>query len=85
MIFSISSKLKVPEDKVDIVILDDDTPYELRYKIFRDGILIFSRNENAFKRYRDKSISLYLDFKVFVDKLNLKKKYLEKLRRIAYG
>lgn len=85
LIFSISSGLRIPEDKVDILVLSDDTPYELRYRVLRDGVIILVRDENLFKRYRDKSISLYLDFKVFEEKLDLKGRYLEKLRRLAYG
>ena len=85
LISSIALALNVPEDKIDILILDDDVPYELRYKVFRDGIPILINDENEFKRYRDKSISLYLDFKVFKQKFDLDRKYIMALKRSFYG
>ena len=85
LISSIASTLNIPEDKIDILILDDDVPYELRYRIFRDGIPILIKDEKAFKNYRDKSISLYLDFKVFKQKLGLDKRYIMALKRLFYG
>jgi len=85
LISSIALALNVPEDKIDILILDDDVPYELRYKVFRDGIPILINDENEFKRYRDESISLYLDFKVFKQKFDLDRKYIMALKRLFYG
>ena len=85
LIYSIAKTLNYREDKIDILVLDDSVPYELRYRVFRDGIPIIIRDSKAFKHYRDKSISLFLDFKVFKKKLRLDEKYLESLQREING
>lgn len=85
LIYMLAKELSLPEDKIDILILDENVPYELRYKIFRDGIPAIIRDEKEFKNYRDKSISLYLDFKVFKQKLDLDRKYIMALKRSLYG
>ena len=73
------------EDKVDLLVMGDDTPYELRFRIFRNGIIIIIKDKKLFRMYRSKSISLFLDFKIFEMKLRVKEKYIEKLRRLAFG
>jgi len=85
LVCSIASRLGINEDKIDIVVLDDETPYELRFKVFKDGIPIVVKDEKVFKEYRDKSLSLYWDFKVFKEKLDLDRKYLEALKRLFHG
>ena len=80
LIYAIASELNINEERVDLVILDRYSPYELRFKVFRDGLPIIIRDLEVYKKYRDESISFYLDFKVFKKKLNLDKRYIEKLK-----
>ena len=80
ILYEIAKCLNVNEDKLDLVVLDDLTPLELRYRIFRNGVPVVIKDVVAYRRYRDKSISMYLDFKVFIDKLRLVERYLDKIR-----
>ena len=80
ILFKIAKGLNTNEDRIDIVILNDLTPLELRFRIFRDGVPIIVKDVDIYRYYRDKSISMYLDFKIFKDKLNLVDKYLDKIK-----
>ena len=85
LIYQISKCLGIPEDKIDILILSNALSLELRYKIFRDGILIFARDERIYKKFRDLSISLYLDYKIALDKVKYGEKYLKKTKEMLNG
>lgn len=85
LIYSLSKCLGLSEDKIDLVFLNDQTPLELRYKIFRDGKLIFARNMELYKKYRDESISMYLDLKVALRANKYSETYLSRIRREIFG
>jgi len=85
LILKISRCLNAREDKIDITIIDDKTPLELRYKIIRDGILIFAKDIEKFKRFRDYSISLYLDFKEALEAVKYGRKYIEKAEEFLWS
>jgi len=72
----------VREDKIDITIINDEVSLELRYKILRDGILILARDLESYKRFRDLSISMYIDFKKALELVEYGKKYLRKAEEI---
>jgi hypothetical protein len=42
-------------------------------------------NLDSYKKFRDKAISMYLDFRVFKDKLKLQEKYIKSLTRESSG
>jgi len=85
LIYRLAKCLNICEDKIDLVSMGSNTPLELRYKIFRDGILIFSRDTRLYKQYRDESVSMYLDLKIALRATNYNKKYLERLREELDG
>ncbi len=85
LIYRIAKCIGVSEDKVDVVVLGDSTPLELRYKIFRDGILIFSRDIEFYRRYRDESISMYLDLKVALRAARYGEIYINKIKADLFG
>lgn len=81
----IAEILQIPEDKIDITILDHEISLELRYKIFRDGVIIFSREMDKLKRFRDLSLSLYLDYKIALEKVRYSEKFIKKMRAFLNG
>ena len=85
LIYRLAKCLGIIEDKIDIVILNNLTPLELRYKIFRDGILILARNMELYRRYRDESISMYLDLKVALKAVRYGEIYINKMRAELSG
>ena len=80
LIYRLARCLGVTEDKIDLVILSNSTPLELRYKMLRDGILIFARNMELYRRYRDESISMYLDLRVALKAVRYGEIYINKMR-----
>lgn len=78
LIMDLAKNLQVVEDRIDILILQEDLPIELLFKIVRDGLFV-TGNQESYKKFRDKTISLYLDFKLFKEKLKLGEKYLKTL------
>ncbi|MEX0569582.1 MAG: nucleotidyltransferase domain-containing protein [Candidatus Njordarchaeota archaeon] len=85
LIYYVAKCLDVCEDRINIVFLNNLTPLELRYKIFRDGILIFSRNIDVYRRFRDESISMYIDFMLSLRTVGYGEKYIKKIRAEVYG
>ncbi len=80
LIYRLARCLGVTEDKIDLVILSNSTPLELRYKMLRDGILIFARDMELYRRYRDESISMYLDLRVALKAVRYGEIYINKMR-----
>ncbi len=76
----------VPEDRVDIVFLDDESlPIELLFKAVARGVLIYCRDAELYRDLRLRVTSKYLDFRVFKEKLGLTQAYLRALRRDLVG
>jgi predicted nucleotidyltransferase len=50
--------------RVDLILLDEAPP-SLAYRIFRDGILLFERDHRAFTERKARAILDYLDFRPF--------------------
>ena len=78
IIMDLAKNLQVVEDRIDILPLQEDLPIELLFKIVRDGVFV-TGNHESYKKFRDKTISMYLDFKLFKEKLKLQEKYLKTL------
>ncbi len=78
IILDLAKTLKLVEDKVDLLLLRGDFPLELLFKVVRDGVFVTGSLE-SYKKFRNKTISMYLDFKVFKEKLKLREKYLKTL------
>ena len=85
IISDIAEVLQISEDKIDITILNHEISLELRYKIFRDGVIIFSRDMDKLRRFRNLSLSLYLDYKIALEKVRYSKKFIEKMGRSLNG
>lgn len=78
LILDLAKTLKLVEDKVDLLLLRGNLPVELLFKVVRDGVFVTGSLE-SYKKFRNKTISIYLDFKVFEEKLKLREKYLKTL------
>ncbi len=72
-----SRAFNVPEDRVDILFLDNDLPIELMYKSIVKGIVVYCSNLSYYRELRLKILSEYLDFQVFRRKLSLFDRYLK--------
>lgn len=66
------------ENDVDVVILNE-APLPLAYRVLRDGLLLYARDEQTRILYQADTVSRYLDFKPFVDYQN--RAILERARR----
>jgi len=51
---------------VDVAILNQ-TPLALRYRVVRDGVLLFCRDHQAMIEFRVRTVSEYLDFKPVIE------------------
>ncbi len=78
LILDLAKNLQVVEDRIDILLLRDDLPVEILFKVIRDGVFV-TGNLKSYKKFRDKTISMYLDFKIFKEKLKLQENYLKNL------
>jgi predicted nucleotidyltransferase len=54
-------------DDVDVIVLNE-APLALQYRVLRDGRLIFCRDRQAMIEHRARTVSYYLDFKPFLDR-----------------
>lgn len=65
MIGDLSALLK--NDEVDVVVLNE-VPLALRYRVIRDGAVIYCRQRDALIEFSARTISEYLDFKPIIDR-----------------
>ena len=79
IVCDLSEILEVKEDLIDILVIHDDLPYELLFRIVTHGIPIYVENEENFKNFKLRVISLYLDFNIQLSKFNVIDKYLSKV------
>ena len=80
LICDIAKAINVPEDLIDVILINDDLPYELLFNIFREGVLLVGDQE-LFEELKIRYAEKYWDFKEFCRILELNKKYLEFLKR----
>jgi predicted nucleotidyltransferase len=52
--------------EVDLILLDE-APMALAYRVFRDGVVLFERDHQAFAARKARAILEYLDFKPLED------------------
>jgi predicted nucleotidyltransferase len=79
-------ELGVVEDKIDVVVLNvGDLPIGLRFDAVVRGVPIYISDWNEYVREFVKVFSEYADFQIFNRANRLGERYLEALRRIAYG
>lgn len=58
---------RLNRNDVDLLILNE-IPLALGYRVFRDGKLIFCRDTGTFIETKARTISLYLDFKLVIER-----------------
>ena len=56
----------LPAEDVDVAILNQ-APLALRYRVVRDGVLLFCRDRQAMIELRVRTVSEYLDFKPVIE------------------
>jgi predicted nucleotidyltransferase len=66
------------ENNVDVVILNE-APLALAYRVLRDGVLLYARDEQTRILYQADTVSRYLDFKPLIDYQN--RAILERARK----
>jgi predicted nucleotidyltransferase len=54
-------------DDVDVIVLNE-APLALQYRVLRDGRVIYCRDRQAMIEHRARTMSYYLDFKPFLDR-----------------
>lgn len=80
-----SKAFKVPDDRVDVLFLDEDLPIELLFEAVARGILVYCSDRDLYADLRLRAISMYLDFKVFKEKLQLTRRFVEAVKRDLGG
>ncbi len=84
-IVDVAENLGIVEDKIDVLLLNDEIPIELEFDVFSNGILIYARDKELYINMITKVFSKYADYIIFIKKLNLRKAYVEALWRNVYG
>ncbi len=59
-----------PEQKLDLVFIDE-APLHFKYKIFTQGKMIFSQNQDKSLDFQENIFNLYRDKKYFIDEFEL--------------
>jgi len=80
LVCDLGRELGVREDLVDVVILSDELPEELIYRAILRGVPVYAESPELLTRLRERALR-YLDFRVHVERLGLRERALEALRR----
>lgn len=64
----IISALEGPSNAVDVVIIEDAN-WALRYRIARDGTVLFQRDENSWPDFIEEVLIHYPDYRIFEERL----------------
>jgi predicted nucleotidyltransferase len=70
-------------DEVDIVFLNDDLPYRLKYDIAEDGHLVYEHKPGAFGDFQVNAIAMWLDFKPYADYQS--RAFRERIEKHGFG
>ena len=65
--FGLEIGRRLQHNEADIVILND-APLALAYRVLRDGQLLYCRDENVRIQYRARIVDRFLDFKPFIER-----------------
>ncbi|MBM3335666.1 nucleotidyltransferase domain-containing protein [Candidatus Sumerlaeota bacterium] len=70
-------------EEVDIVYLNDDIPYRLKYNIAWDGQLLYEGRQGAFLQFQVDAAMMWMDFKPLADWQN--RLFLERVKKEGFG
>lgn len=84
-VIDVAKSLNVIEDRIDILLLNNETPIDLEFDVFSSGILIYSRDKEFYVDMVIKAFSKHADYIIFLKKLTLRKAYAEALWRNIHG
>jgi len=84
-VVDVAKSLNVIEDRIDILLLNNEIPIDLEFDVFSNGILIYSRNKELYIDMVMKAFSKHADYVIFLKKLALRKTYAEALWRNVHG
>lgn len=76
--FSVDASEVLEIDDVDVLILTDDLPYELRYRA-ASGRLIYARNREAYVDEVVTSFSLWADLQIHLARTKARERFAESL------
>ncbi len=62
------SALEGPETAVDVVLVEDAN-WTLRYRIARDGVVLFQRNPDSWSDFIEEVLIRYPDYRIFEQRL----------------
>ncbi len=77
----VTRSLGVTEDRVDVLLLNYASSLPLLYNAVVRGILLYCSDPRFCSEYKRKILSQYLDYLVFREKLDLRRKFLEAVGR----
>ncbi|MEM0484405.1 MAG: nucleotidyltransferase domain-containing protein [Pyrobaculum sp.] len=76
--FSVDAADALGVDRVDVLIISDDLPYELRYRALA-GRLIYARDKEAYIDELVKAFSMWADFQIFLKKTGVRERFVKTL------
>ncbi len=62
------SELEGPDTPVDVVLVEDAN-WSLRYRIARDGVVLFQRNPDSWSDFIEEVLIRYPDYRIFEQRL----------------
>lgn len=71
-------KAMLRDQAIDVMVLND-VPLALSYRVIRDGVVLYCRDEQMRIEWTASTVSRYLDFKPFIDRHE--KAVLDRVRR----
>ncbi len=77
----VTRSLGVTEDRVDVLLLNHANSLPLLYNAVVRGILLYCSDPQFCSEYKRRILSQYLDYLVFREKLDLRRKFLEAVGR----
>jgi predicted nucleotidyltransferase len=70
-------------DEVDIVYLNEDVPYHLKYEIAWNGRLLYEAREGLFSDFKVLSAAMWFDFKPYADYQT--RRFWDRIKKVGFG
>jgi len=70
-------------DEVDIIYLNEDIPYSLKYEIGSNGRLLYEAKEGAFSDFKVMAAAMWFDFKPYADYQT--RRFWDRIKKVGFG